>query len=116
MRTSTSLGMTLRQLAATPHSRPLHMSPPPSFQIVPDQADIDTMLRDLRFHPCTNDNPHTLTRAQIDQFNRDGFLKGIRIFNEQDAESHHRYFDALLAKVLGAGNDSYSISSAHLKY
>jgi chlorinating enzyme len=56
------------------------------------------------------------TLAQIEQFNRDGFLKGIRIFSAAEAEANRRYFDALLADVLAAGGDSYSISTAHLKY
>jgi non-haem Fe2+, alpha-ketoglutarate-dependent halogenase len=92
------------------------MPQPPSFKIVPDQDDIGQMQRDLRFHPCTNSHPKTLTPGQIDQFNRDGFLKGLRIFSPQEAEHNRRYFDALLAGVLAAGSDSYSISSAHLKY
>src|SRR5579862_1284692 len=92
------------------------MVQPPSFKIVPDQQDINQMERDLRFHRCTNQNPTTLTLGQVEQFNSVGFLKGLRIFNQQEAQTNRRYFDTLLANVLAAGGDSYSISSAHLKY
>ena len=57
------------------------MAQPPSFKIVPDQEEIGQMQRDLRFHSCMNRQPKTLTPGQIEQFNRDGFLKGMRIFD-----------------------------------
>ena len=61
------------------------MTAPPRFAITPDQQDLSAAERDLRFHPCTNENPATLTRAQIAQFNRDGFLKGIHLTKDTQA-------------------------------
>jgi ectoine hydroxylase-related dioxygenase (phytanoyl-CoA dioxygenase family) len=49
-------------------------------------------------------------------FNRDGYLKGIRIFSPQEMAGIREYFDELLARTLAAGGDSYSISTAHLRY
>jgi ectoine hydroxylase-related dioxygenase (phytanoyl-CoA dioxygenase family) len=92
------------------------MNQPPAFAITPDSQDLDQMERDLRFHPCVNPAPKVLTREQIEAFNRDGFLKGIRVFSKEEADAHRRFFDDLLATVLAAGGDSYSISTAHLKY
>lgn len=92
------------------------MPQPTSFAIIPEQQDISLMERDLRFHPCTNQDPRALTSEQIEQFNRDGFLKGIAIFDTGQAEANRGYFDSLLTRVLAAGGDSYSISTAHLKY
>ena len=40
--------------------------------------------RDLRFHPTVNLRPQVLTPAQIEQFNRDGYIKGIRIFSDDE--------------------------------
>jgi ectoine hydroxylase-related dioxygenase (phytanoyl-CoA dioxygenase family) len=88
----------------------------PTFAILPEQKDLDQAARDLRFHPCGVEAPRVLTREQIAAFNRDGFLKGIRIFSEVEADANRAYFDALLARVLADGGDSYSISTAHLKY
>jgi len=92
------------------------MTRPADFKMIPGHDDVRQMDRDLRFHPVTNHLPRTLSVAQIEQFNRDGFLKGLRIFNEAESKENHRYFDALLAHVLAAGGTSYSISTAHMKY
>src|SRR5215813_6371012 len=86
------------------------------FRIIPDNNELDRVERDLRFHPLGVERPATLTRAQIAAFNRDGFLKGIRVFDGEEISERRRFFDALLERVLAAGGDSYSISTAHLKY
>jgi non-heme Fe2+,alpha-ketoglutarate-dependent halogenase len=88
----------------------------PPFAITPDEKDLGQLARDLRFHPCTNTNPRVLTPAQIEHFNKAGYIGGLRIFDAADADANRRYFDGLLARVLASGGDSYSISSAHLKY
>ncbi|HZZ82348.1 MAG TPA: phytanoyl-CoA dioxygenase family protein [Gemmataceae bacterium] len=86
------------------------------FKAVPDQNDIAALPRDLRFYPVTNDRPRCLSRAQIDQFNRDGYIGGLTAYSPTDIAEIRTYFDRLLAKVMAAGGDSYSISSAHLIY
>ena len=79
-------------------------------------VEIDELPRDLRFRPCENKDPKVLTRAQIDTFNRDGYIKGIRIFSDAKIGEIRAYFDQLLAKTLAEGGDAYSINSAHLTY
>ena len=79
-------------------------------------VEIDELPRDLRFRPSENKDPKVLTRAQIDTFNRDGYIKGIRIFSDEQIGEIRAYFDHLLAKVLAEGRDAYSINSAHLTY
>jgi len=74
------------------------------------------VTRDLRFHPSAVAHPKRLTAEQIAAFNRDGYLKGIRIFSEDEMAGIRGYFDRLLARTLEAGGDSYSISTAHLSY
>jgi hypothetical protein len=86
------------------------------FKPIPRQDELAGIERDLRFHPCGVPDPQTLTHAQIEQFNRDGFLKGLRVFSAAEMVEHRAYFDALLARVLAAGGTSYSINTAHLKY
>jgi ectoine hydroxylase-related dioxygenase (phytanoyl-CoA dioxygenase family) len=78
--------------------------------------DINEITRDLRFYASPVTDPKTLTREQVQAFNRDGFLKGIRVFSGTEIAQHRQYFDDLLAKVLAAGDSSYSISTAHLRY
>ncbi|NKB67971.1 MAG: phytanoyl-CoA dioxygenase family protein [Candidatus Latescibacteria bacterium] len=79
-------------------------------------VEIDDLPRDLRFRPCRNTAPTTLTPAQIEAFNSHGYLKDLPAFAGSDIDDLRHYFDALLAGVLATGGDSYSINSAHLKY
>jgi ectoine hydroxylase-related dioxygenase (phytanoyl-CoA dioxygenase family) len=92
------------------------MDAQPQFKIIPDNHGLDQIERDLRFHPLGVENPTALTREQIASFNRDGFLKGIPVFDEEEIAPRRRFFDDLLERILAAGGDSYSISTAHLKY
>lgn len=92
------------------------MSQPAAFKAVPTQEDLASMTRDLRFHATVNSNPRVLTSDQIAQFNRDGYLKPFRIFDQAEADDLRCYFDRLLAQVLAQGGNSYSISTAHAKY
>ena len=92
------------------------MTQPSTFKAVPTQDDLAAMTRDLRFHPAVNPHPVSLTVTQIEKFNREGYLKPIRIFNQTEAAELRAYFDRLLARVLAEGGTSYSISTAHAKY
>ena len=86
------------------------------FSIIPEQEQIAAIPRELKFNPAKTTAPQTLSSKQIEQFNRDGFLAGIRIFDDGEIAQHRHYFDDLLVRVMAAGGDSYSISTAHLTY
>jgi non-heme Fe2+,alpha-ketoglutarate-dependent halogenase len=92
------------------------MKPLTTPNFVPSSEELSKLDRDLRFHPSTTERPAALTPEQIAAFNRDGYLAGIRIFDEEEIAGIRRYFDELLARTLAAGGDSYSISTAHLRY
>ena len=92
------------------------MNEPAQFKLVPEQNELTALQRELRFHPTVNRHPASLTPDQIAAFNRDGYIKGIRIFDAEEIATHRRYLDALLARVMAAGGSSYSIMTAHLKY
>ena len=92
------------------------MSNSPSPGFIPTTEELNRLERDLRFHPSPVANPRTLTAEQVAAFNRDGYLKGIRIFSPREMAGIREYFDELLARNLAAGGDSYSISTAHLRY
>ena len=83
---------------------------------IPKTGELKQVERDLRFHPSTVTAPRTLTRKQVDSFNREGYLKPLRIFDDQEIVAIREYFDRLLAATLAAGGNSYSISTAHLRY
>src|SRR5260370_15884743 len=90
------------------------MNTPPKF--IPTAEELSQVQRDLRFHPSAVENPKRLTVEQVSAFNRDGYLKGMRIFSEDEMAGIRGYFDQLLARTLAAGGDSYSISTAHLRH
>ena len=89
---------------------------PSAPKFIPTAEELSKTQRDLRFHPSSTDNPKTLTSAQVSAFNRDGYLAHLRIFSEEEITGIRSYFDELLARTLAAGGDSYSISTAHLRY
>ncbi len=92
------------------------MSTAAGFKILPDQAELDQMQRDLKFYPSQVTHPKVLHRDDVAQFNRFGYVKSVRVFDAEQTLRNRHYFDQLLARVLAAGGDSYSISTAHLKY
>ena len=89
---------------------------PTEFKAVLDSSDLSKFPRDLHFYPVSNPSPRILTPDQIEQFNKFGYVAGIKIYSDEEITSIRHYFDELLKKVVAAGGDSYSISSAHLKY
>jgi non-haem Fe2+, alpha-ketoglutarate-dependent halogenase len=86
------------------------------YSIIPEQDELSRIERVLQFVPTQNDSPRQLSRAQVEQFNHDGYLTGLTIFDQAEMASHRSYFDDLLARTLAEGKDSYSISSAHLRH
>lgn len=87
-----------------------------NFQITPDQSALDSLPRDLRFHPSPVETPKSLTSQQVAHYNEFGFVRPVPIYSPAEIADIRTYFDTLLATVVAAGGDSYSISSAHLKY
>lgn len=92
------------------------MSPAVTFQAVPEKDALSKIERDLRFHPSVNASPKALTITQIEAFNKDGYIKDLPVFTPAEIADIRAYFDGLLARVVAAGGDSYSISTAHMKY
>src|SRR4051794_22027718 len=92
------------------------MEPTQTPKFIPTTEELGKVEREFRFYPAKPEDARTLSREQVASFNRDGYLKGIRIFSDAEMAEIRRYFDGLLAKTLAAGGDSYSISTAHLRY
>ncbi len=92
------------------------MSDKNDFRMIPTSEELALLDRDLRFYPSTVAEPQVLTREQVEQFNQQGYVRGIRVFDPEQIDGIRDYFDALLEQVIASGGDSYSISTAHLKY
>ena len=86
------------------------------FRAVPRPDDIEGMERDLRFHPSTTEALQVLSPQQVESFNRDGFLKNLEVYEDDEVDPIRSFFDELLQRTLASGEDSYSISTAHLLY
>ena len=85
-------------------------------KFIPTAEELARLQRDLRFYPSEVENPRRLTREEVAGFNRDGYVRQVRIFEAAEIAEIGRYFDGLLARTLAAGGNSYSISTAHLTY
>lgn len=86
------------------------------FKAVPEEQDLQELVRQFQFFESQTTAPKTLTPEDIAAYNRDGYLKQIPALSADEVVDFRGYFDDLLAKVIAAGGDSYSISTAHLKH
>ncbi len=64
---------------------------------------------DLTFHPASREQARTLSPAQIDFYNTQGYVKGLPVFSPEEIAEHRHYFDRLLEKQMADGGDSYSL-------
>jgi non-heme Fe2+,alpha-ketoglutarate-dependent halogenase len=85
------------------------------YKRMPTPEDLNAMARDLHFHPVHNDQPSVLTIDEIDTFNREGYLKGFKIYSDDEISNIRQGFDGIIETVLARGDHNYSIISAHLK-
>ncbi len=92
------------------------MTDVPNFKVIPTRNELDQLERDLSFYPSTVETPAVLTRDDVQRYNADGYLTKIPLFDDAEITKLRGYFDRLLERTLAVGGDSYSISTAHLKY
>ena len=85
-------------------------------RIMPDKEMLAAMDRDLRFIASDPQKAKALTPAQVEQYNRDGYLLPLQRSDASEASALSAYFHGLLAAVHAAGADSYSIISGHVKH
>lgn len=81
-----------------------------------DAFRFDDTDRDLRFRPVANDAPTHLTPAQVEHFNREGFVSPLPCFSPEEADELRSYMDWLVDEVVGAEDrrNSYSINNYHV--
>ena len=85
-----------------------------NFPQVYDFDFLKRIKREFSFKKINQKQPTTLSKEDIESFNERGFLTGIEIFNNSAIQDIRDYFDKLLQNAMASGNDSYSISTAHL--
>ena len=79
-------------------------------------VEVSKLDRDLRFFPVRTPSPHTLGSSQIDFYNRNGYLTGLRAYGPEEADANRRNFDNILRQFLEQGKDSYSIDRYQHRY
>ena len=92
------------------------MSATKDFKVIPNDTELETLKRNLTFHPADPARAGTLTRAQIEGYNVDGFIRPVEIYSTDEMRAIRKYFDRLLDQTIAAGGNSFSISTAHMKY
>lgn len=86
------------------------------FRVIPEADQLGRLNRDLAFHPANAAQACTLNQQQIEDYNRNGFVRRFRAYSPEQIAEIRRYFDRLLETTIAAGGNSYSISTAHMKY
>lgn len=88
----------------------------PKFDITPDEDTLQSIERDLNFHPAACSSPQCLTAEQIESYNTSGYIRPLDAFDTAEMDDIRAYFDQLLEDTIAAGGNSYSISTAHMKH
>lgn len=73
-----------------------------------------TLKRDQKFVPLGVDNPNHLTKIQINEFNKKGYIFPINIFGQKEVDSCREYFNQLLYSAMSNGFNQYEINGWHM--
>jgi len=92
------------------------MSATGNFKTTPSDTELETFKRNLAFHPANSAAAKTLSREQVEGYNAGGYIRPIDIYTTDEIATIRQYFDTLLEKTIASGGNSYSISTAHMKY
>ncbi len=92
------------------------MSATKDFKVIPSDAELETLRRNLTFHPANPASAKTLSRLQVEDYNARGFIRPVDVYAPDEIATIRQYFDRLLEKTIASGGNSYSISTAHMKY
>ena len=82
----------------------------------PTEEELGLVERNLSFVKVSNENPQALTGSQIEKYNEEGYLMPFDGLPESEINELRNFFDQILAEALAEGKNSYSISTAHLKF
>ncbi len=87
-----------------------------NFSIIPEASELAQINREIRFFPANPAAAKTLPRSEVERYNTDGYIAPLDVYSPAEIAHHRDFFDEILRATLAAGKDSYSISTAHLKY
>ncbi len=82
----------------------------------PTEEELRQVIRELKFVEASNENPRFLSPSQIEKYNEQGYLMPFDGLSSSEISDLRTFFDRILAEALAQGKNSYSISTAHLKF
>lgn len=82
----------------------------------PTPEQLDELPREIGFVPATNTSPKILRPEQIAEYNEYGYLMPFDGLDDREIAELRAFFDGVLAAFIELGRDSYSISTAHLRF
>ena len=82
----------------------------------PTEEELRQVIRELKFVEASNENPQFLSPSQIEKYNEQGYLMPFDGLSSSEISDLRNFFDRILAEALAQGKNSYSISTAHLKF
>ena len=83
---------------------------------VPTDEQLREIDREVVFIPSVNPSPQVLSANQVHQYNELGYLMPLEGLDASEANDLRTYFDGVLDAFHNLGRDSYSISTAHLRF
>ena len=84
--------------------------------ITPTAEQLAELPREVGFVPSHNPAPKFLRPQQIEEYNEQGYLMPFDGLDASEAAELRAFFDGVLAAFVELGRDSYSISTAHLRF
>lgn len=82
----------------------------------PTPEQLAELPREIGFVPSENPAPKVLRPDQIAEYNQRGYLMPFDGLDENEVRELRAFFDGVLAAFIELGRDSYSISTAHLRF
>lgn len=82
----------------------------------PTEEELGLVERNLSFVKVSNENPQALTGSQIEKYNEEGYLMPFDGLPEGEIKELRKFFNQILEEAIAEGKNSYSISTAHLKF
>ncbi|QEG21468.1 phytanoyl-CoA dioxygenase family protein [Mariniblastus fucicola] len=84
--------------------------------VTPTFEQLAELPREVGFVPASNPSPKFLRPEQIEQYNDQGYVMPFYGLDEAESKELRAFFDGVLAAFIELGRDSYSISTAHLRF
>ncbi len=82
----------------------------------PTPEQLEELPRQVGFVPAENEEPSFVSKDQISAYNELGYLMPFEGLDQTEIGELRAFFDGVLAAFVELGRDSYSISTAHLRF